>query len=129
MYRELNACLAAGGLRGGARPISHIAFMNAFLRPAAVPGESFKHSCHPKDIDTAKEVIGHVVLLMKPDLVVFATKYGWDSVGRFLAPLWPSCQTAFVSHPTDPFHWNVTSYAHGRSKFIEILSKDFIGMS
>ena len=126
MYRELNACLGNIGLPQSDKPISHICFMNTFCRPAAIPGSSFKHCCCSRDIEEAKDVLNQVMPVIKPEVVVFASKFSWESVGQFAAPIWPTCKFAFVSHPTDPFHWNVVSYRHGRTKFMDILRAEFL---
>lgn len=125
MYRELNSCLGTLGLPGPERAISHVSFMNTFFRPASVPGESFRHCCQSIDIEESMSVLPRIFQMLAPDVILFCSKFSWDSVGRSLE-LDPSVNLHFVSHPTDPFHWNVESYEHGRNKFMEILQDEFI---
>ncbi len=126
MYKELNRCLDSFELRYNDRAISHVAYMNAFLRPAAEPGKSFEWCCTDMDIAVSLDTIKRVVAAIKPDLVVFASMYAWDAVGRRLSENLPAVKFDFVSHPTDPFHWNVKRYPHGRKKLMGILAGDFI---
>lgn len=125
MYRELNSCLNDLRLPMIERSISHIAFMNTFFRPASIPGESFKHYCQALDIEESLRVLPKIIEILSPDLVIFTSKYSWDSIGCSLQ-ISSSIKRDFVSHPADPFHWNVDSYSHGKAKFIKILNQEFL---
>ena len=126
MYRELNGCLASLGLPHPDRPISNIAFTNAFMRPASVPGGSFRHCCTALDGERSKETIGGVVRILEPDIVIFASKFSWDVLGGWLAGSSACKKIDFVSHPADPFYWNRKNYSHGRKKFLGLLAKEFL---
>jgi len=121
MYRELNSCLAELDLPSLDRPISHICYTNAFLRPASETGESFAGCCVDQDVAVSLDVLTKVVAALAPDSVIFASKYAWDVVGWRLAEQVSATRFDFVSHPADPHHWNVKSYEHGREKFIALL--------
>lgn len=125
MYRELNRCLAVHGLPYEDRAISHVAFANAFYRPAAEAGESIKNCGVPLDHAKSREITEAMIRVLQPDLVIFVSKYSWDSNGRFVAENLPETVFDFTSHPVDPRHWNVSTYAHGRGKFMKILDGHF----
>ena len=123
MYREINASLRELNYPTPDRPISHACFTNTFLRPASISGQSFMHCCTNRDIYLSLEVLSSVLSTLSPHQVIFASKYGWDSVGVSLAKQFPNMIFDFVSHPADPFHWNVQAYPHGRNKFMSLLKR------
>lgn len=126
MYREINRCLDTLGLHYSERAISHVAYMNAYFRPASKHGESFKHGCTPLDRTKSWEITEQVLSAIQPDLVVYVSKYAWDNVGRHLATRLKGPEFRFTSHPAGQFYWNRSGYAHGRPKFIQILQEDFL---
>lgn len=123
MYREINNCLEELGLPSQDRPVSHICYTNTFLRPAHESGASFKYCCVDQDIQVSIDVLTRVISALSPAIVIFASKYAWDAVGCRLAGQFTGLTFEFVSHPTDPFHWNVESYDHGRAKFLALLNR------
>ncbi len=123
MYRELNSCLAELVLPSLNRPVSHICFTNTFLRPARDSGGSFKHCCVDQDVNVSIDSLTKVIAALAPELVIFTSKYAWDVSGWRVAKQVSGTAFDFVSHPTDPYHWNVDSYEHGRKKFISLLSR------
>lgn len=126
MYREINRRLAALSLEGADRPVSHIAFTNAFFRPAAIPGESFRFGCEAVDFEIAAETMKEVIGILNPDLVIYASKWAWDTVGRKVAESLPDVAFEFTSHPASPFWWNRAGYPHGRKKFDQIFKDRFL---
>lgn len=129
MYREINRCLNEHGLEYEERAVSHVAFTNAFFRPASESGGSIRHCSTSLDHGKSREITGAIIRALEPDLVIYLSKFAWDSNGQFLAESMPEVSFEFTSHPTDPFHWNVTSYPHGRSKFMSILKSFFASAS
>ena len=128
MYREIDKYLRACSpeLDAAERATSHIAYTNAFLRPAAERGKSFMPCCTTEDRERSIEVTNAVIKTLQPDLVIYLSKYAWDCVGWQVADLNPSVIFDFTSHPTDPFHWPVKDYPHGREKFIKLLNEQFL---
>lgn len=122
MYRELNRCLVEVGLPSQNRPVSHICYANTFLRPAD-SGAFFKHCCVEQDVAMSIDVLTRVIAVLAPDLVIFASKYSWEVVGRRIAPQVSGTTFDFVCHPTAHFYWNVESYNDGRIKFVSLLKK------
>ena len=121
MYRELNACLLELQLPSTDRPVSHVGFTNAFLRPARDNGGSFKACCSTHDVDVSIDILTKVITVLAPDSVIFASKYAWDVVGWRIEQRFSDTTFSFVAHPTAHFFWNVDSYEHGRAKFIDLL--------
>lgn len=125
IYREINRRLGDLPLEAADRPVAHIAFMNAFFRPAEIPGESFKFGCKALDFEIAAETMTKIITILEPDLVVFVSKWAWDTVGWKVAEALPNIAFEFTSHPATPFWWNRAGYPHGRKKFDQILRDRF----
>jgi hypothetical protein len=124
MYRELNACLGELNLPSHERPVSHIAYTNAFMRPAIAEGGTFKYCCVPQDIAVSIEVLSKVIATLAPDTVIFASKYAWEAVGIKVAEQFSKTTFSFVCHPTTGGrYWNKKAYLHGREKFISLLKR------
>ncbi len=123
IYREINACLAELNLPFHDRPVSNISFTNAFMRPATESGNSFKYCCVEQDVAESVKVLTDIISILRPDIVIFVSKYAWDTVGWKIKSQVKETAFDFVSHPADPFHWNDESYEHGRDKFIMLLKK------
>ena len=122
MYRELNACLGELNLPSHDRPVSHICYTNTFMRPA-IEGDSLKNICVPQDFAMSIEVLTKVISILKPDLVIFASKWAWDSVGWRIAEQVSGVTFGFACHPTTGGrYWNKKVYPHGREKFISLLT-------
>jgi hypothetical protein len=92
------------------------------MRPA-IEGDSLKNICVPQDFAVSIEVLTKVISILRPDLVIFASKWAWDSVGLRVAELVPGLSFDFASHPAGHFYWNRESYPHGRNKFVFLLKK------
>lgn len=127
MYRELNRGLSALNLEYNDRPISHVAFTNAFARPAAKRGESFKHCCTSIDWEKSVEITDQVIKILKPELVVYTSKFSADKVSWKVAELNPTVDFRFTAHPASGGrYWTKDGYPHGRPKFSKILNEQFI---
>lgn len=125
MYRELNACLGELNLPSHDRAVSHICYTNTFMRPA-IEGASLKKICVPQDFAVSIEVLTKVISILTPDLVIFASKWAWDSIGWIIEERVSGSSFDFVSHPAGHFSgrfWNGPAYPHGRKKFISLLKK------
>jgi hypothetical protein len=126
IYREINRCLESAGINGSERSMEHVAYMNAFQRPAR-EGDSIKHIVKTLDKDKAAEVIKEVVDVIEPDMVVFVSKYAWDALKSRLKRADGMPDLDFVCHPTGAWsYWNRESYAHGKRKFLHLLENRFL---
>lgn len=122
MYRELNRRIGELGLPCTDRAVSNIAFMNAFLRPASVPGRSFEYCCSVNDIEISNRVLPAVLGCLRPDIIVFASIYSWRTLGARLAESHRNMAFDYVCHPTTGGrYWTKPGYEHGRPKFMNIL--------
>lgn len=116
IYRELQSSMQTVGL-----DFNSVSFMNAFQRPACEEGRSFSYDCTNLDVEYAIETINSVQEVIKPDCVIFVAKYPWDTLGAYIQQS-VGTSYGFVCHPcTGGRYWHNTEYAHGKSKFLELL--------
>ena len=123
IYREIDACVAEAtgpGCGEGGRAMNHVAYMNAFQRPAVGEGASLTRCCTPKDEAIATDVVRKVVSILRPAAVIFVSKFAWDKLSRGVDN-GSSVRYDFTSHPADHFHWRRRGYQNGRQKFIALL--------
>jgi hypothetical protein len=128
IYREINRCLDSLPLKYTDRPISTVAYMNAFQRPART-GLSMRLSCQPIDVSRSLDVMRRVIRCLSPDLLVVTSVYSWSVFGAALVADFPDVRMDFVSHPAERRYWNKAGYAHGQPKFINILREHFLTAS
>ena len=127
IYRELNKCIFSLNIEKGKRAIDEVAFTNYFQRPAEKEGESFKYFCTEEDIVRANEILEQVIRIIDPDIVIFVSKYAWDTGGIKVKNDFPQKIVDFVCHPgTGGRYWHNESYPHNKDKFINLLKKNFI---
>jgi len=126
IYREINRCVGETGVVVPDRGVSAIAFMNAFQRPAAVSQGSMKGCITDLDRSKSLEVITATLRALRPELVVFTSRFAGDVFRQSLQAAFPELCVECVSHPADPFHWNDKKYSQGRSKFMSILRTHFL---
>ena len=124
-YKNLNDCLAELKITVTEKPISHISYMNAFQRPAVDTGKSFKYCCTEKDILISAATINKVIEILEPDIIIFVSKYSWDALHGKIT-IKEDMHMDFVSHPTDPFHWQNKKYVHGKMKFMKLLAEKYL---
>jgi hypothetical protein len=127
MYAEISACLDTLGLAGNEGSISHVAYTNAFMRPAVGEGESFEKCSTPLDCGKSREITAQLIRVLKPDVVVYLSKYAWGASGKFVADEISEVNFESVCHPLSMGgHWTAAEYTDGRAKFIEILKEAFL---
>jgi hypothetical protein len=127
LYRELNSSLNSLGLCADTRAIENVAYMNAFQRPAFDTGNSFKNCCTKIDSTIAINTIVSVVNVIKPELIIFVSKYAWDICGEKVKSQCENIDVNFVCHPaTGGRYWHKAGYAHGKPKFLKLLSEKFL---
>ena len=126
MYQEISRCIAELPLEGDSDPISQIAYMNAFFRPAPEHGESILHHAEEVDYQFSHSISEEVINILSPDLVVYLSKYAWNSSGFHVAKNVTGPVFEKTAHPTSPRHWNVATYPDGREKFMRILREQFL---
>lgn len=95
----------------------HIAFMNAFQRPS-LQGETIKKYETEKDVSVSTDVIRRVVDILKPDTVIFASKYAWE---KFHTAVGERAKIEWVYHPTGgQARW--WPKPEGKEKFAALLT-------
>lgn len=127
IFHSLANALAACGMAmpGACSPLQSIAYMNYFQRPAERPGKSIL-AC-ARDADESDRVIMTVTSILKPDLLVIATRLGWRYARRGLVRKLADADilTTNVPHPATSW-WNRPSIPMknrtGRECFIESIA-------
>lgn len=97
IYRNLESALIEAGLPSEGNVFEHVAYMNAYQRPAK-DGDSLKSTA--LDIERAVETLNGVIAAIEPDNVFFVSRQAQKELGKRL--------TVFshdVSHPTT-YWWN-----------------------
>ena len=121
LFRELEKNLALFIPKYNGRSINSCAFMNAFQRPSK-NGITIKHFAKQTDFIVANKILKEVIKIINPSLVIFVSKYAWDSVGYEIAKSFPKIRFEFVCHPgTGGRYWHNPNYKHGIEKFKSIL--------
>lgn len=86
---------------------NEISYMNYFQRPAC-KGQSIKDILHKLDLEIAYENFTSVIEIIKPDLIIFASKFSIDSAEKY--ELWKLTNSmgtyyTYVNHPSTAW-WN-----------------------
>lgn len=127
IYRELNKCIFSLKLDKDKRAIDEVAFTNYFQRPAEKEGESFKYFCTEEDIIQSDEILDQVIQIIKPDIVIFVSKYAWDVGGQKIKEKHKNIVVDFVCHPgTGGRYWHNEEYPHNKKKFMQLLRKNVL---
>ncbi len=97
IYKELSKALNGLSTDTDCRGMDYASFMNGFQRPAP-NGDSIKGSCSPLDREIATSTIKQVISIIKPNLVIFASKFTWDTLKQSFKSD-KNITFKFVSHP------------------------------
>lgn len=111
IYRNLENALHQAGIPVDPNVFQHVAFMNAFQRPAET-GMSIRAT--ESDRRVAVDTVSRVIEIIKPDLIVIVSSKVRDQVGKQLARNYKS-----TPHPACA-HWNNPNQrlGSGRAQFI-----------
>ena len=115
LVRKINQEIEGVGFGESKPGIQHIAFMNAFQRPSREK-DSIKEYETEKDISLSADVIRAVVDILKPDTVIFASKYAWE---KFHTAIGERAKIERVCHPMSRSHWHGKD---GKEKFAALLT-------
>ena len=124
VFRELENILNKSIEMYNGRSINSIAYMNGFQRPSQTPGAPISLMASLKDFEEASKTIEKVIEILKPQLVIFISKYTWDKVGKMISKGNLNIGTIFnyVSHPASGGrYWNNKNYVNSKFKLIELL--------
>jgi len=96
-------------------------FYNYFLRPAiGIKGKmSFRHYCKPLDMQVSYVALCEIINAIEPDIVIFVSKYAWESFGKTELG---KTKIEFVRHPAHPASW-YNKDGNGLPKFEKLLKE------
>ncbi|HPW66442.1 MAG: hypothetical protein ACOX0M_05925 [Salinivirgaceae bacterium] len=125
IYRSLST------LRGGSfeSQCRSIAIYNYFLRPAynnnkGSKGFGYNNYCTEYDRTVAYEAFCGIVNIMKPDIIVFLSKFSFTTFQKHNKSF-NNVIIEKVSHPSSPW-WNRDNGKHGRQKFENLLREYWV---
>ena len=122
IYRELNRCVEKIMCDHEYRGIDEVAFANYFQRPAEEEGASFRNFMRHEDRLVSSQVIAEVVEVIKPESIIFVSKFAADVGIKELKSKYDHVAIEYVCHPgTGGLYWNNKEYKHGKSRFLELL--------
>ena len=100
-------------------------YYNYFLRPAT-GGRTFRHFCKPIDREIAGTALCGILEILKPDIVIFASKYAYDEFKNYIkSTKYNNTRIECVYHPSSKFQkWE--SNPNSKQKFEELLRKYWI---
>ncbi|MCW3073928.1 MAG: hypothetical protein JWP69_997 [Flaviaesturariibacter sp.] len=120
VFRELETVLSKSVDKYKNRALNNIAFINAFQRPANKTGQSMKALASSFDFEVGIKTLTKVIEILKPNLVVFISKYAWDNIGKQL-PRVENTVYEFVNHPASVKYWHNSKYINSKYKLIKLL--------
>ena len=123
IYRELNRRMEEVVDIATGRAMDHVAYVNAFQRPAPVTGQSIGRHLTKKDQKVAREVLTQVIEVLSPSHVIIVSKLAWNNLGGPVSNSVASSQFYNTCHPgTGGRYWHRAEYADGVDKFRRIIS-------
>ncbi|HEY8689005.1 MAG TPA: hypothetical protein VIM07_07210 [Chitinophagaceae bacterium] len=120
VFRELENVLSKSTEKYKNRALNNIAFMNGFQRPANKTGQSIKELASGMDFEIGIKTVTKVIEILKPDFVVFISKYAWDKIGKQLHKS-ENIKYEFVNHPASIRYWHNSKYPNSKYKLIDLL--------
>lgn len=122
IFRELENKLGKIIEKYDDRAMNTCVYINGFQRPSPATGDSIKYFCKEIYFIKSAEVLNSVIEIVKPKLVIFVSKYAWDSLGWRVSKNHPEVKFNFVCHPgTGGIYWHNKNYAHGSEKFSKLV--------
>ena len=120
VFKELEKILSHTMPKFKEREINNVAFMNGFQRPANKYGASIKNMVGPRDFEEGKKTIEKVVEIIRPDYVIFISKFTWEKIGTKINRI-PEIKYEFINHPASVKYWHDENNPHSKFRLIEIL--------
>lgn len=115
---KINKEIEGAGFGESKPGMEHIALMNAFQRPS-LERKTMKGHDTKKDISVSADVIRSVVDILKPETVIFVSKYAWE---KFHTAIGERAKIEWVYHPTgQKGRW--WSKKEGKEKFAALLTE------
>lgn len=123
IFRELEKRMSAFYDTSLSRAMTNVVFMNGFQRPAPEKGTSIRRFSREIDYEVSARTIEAVIDIVKPNLILFVSKFSWDKLGRRLSINAKDRKLEFTCHPgTGGRYWHKVSYSHGIEKFKRLVA-------
>jgi len=119
-FKSLEQILSQSLKDKSSKAINNIIFMNAFQRPANHRGQSIKGLAVEHDFQVAVDTISQVINIVKPNFVIFVSKYSWENVGTKLQKE-ENVFYDYTVHPAAFGDWNDETNTHSKYKFLKLL--------
>lgn len=116
IFRNIENAMIESGYPKTDNLFCHVAFMNAFQRPAEKTGESIK--VHQLDVEQSVIIINQVIDIIQPQSVCFVS----SKASKFLADK-ISLKSDVVSHPASAWWNRQTKNGVSRETFIKLLKQ------
>lgn len=117
IFRNLEAALIKADLPKCSNVFNYVAYMNSFQRPA-VCKKSISEKQENIDVTVAVEVINGVVEIIKPDLILFVSKWAGNILSKKIN-LEPEVKVYVFPHPSRPCWFRKTKKnGVGRDRFV-----------
>ncbi len=126
IFKEINKTLQPFINDSELRAMNYVSFMNCFQRPGKT-GESISQSCNSIDVEKSYKTVSFVIKILKPEIVLFYSKFAWDNVGWKIAndEEFKNVKFEFSCHPaTGGRYWHKKEYKHNANKIINFLNKE-----
>ena len=102
------------------RAFNNVSFMNGFQRPSNIRGQSIKEIASEKDFEVSLSTISKVIEILKPNFVIFVSKYTWDTVGTKLSKN-ENIIYDYTCHPAAYGDWNDKNNPNSKYKITTLL--------
>lgn len=120
VFKQLETVLSKSIEKYKNRAINNIAYMNAFQRPANKTGQSVKELATSMDFEIGIKTVTKVIETLKPNFVIFISKYAWEKIGKQLHKS-ENIKYEFVNHPASIRYWHNSKYPNSKYKLINLL--------
>ncbi|WP_447928118.1 hypothetical protein [Vreelandella sp. EE27] len=115
IYRRINRALGEAGYPEGGNLFRHVAFMNAFQRPAAT-GKSL--NVQRADLEVAKQTLNGVINAIESDCVIFVSIKAKRHLARHI-----EIDSKGVPHPACAWWYRASKHGPGKERFIRYISE------
>lgn len=115
IYRRMEKALIDAGIPADDSVFKHVAFMNAFQRPAK-EGDSIQ--AKKVDNDVAADTIDQVISVLKPDRVLFVSTKARKTLAKRL-----SMVSDGVKHPASPWWYRLHRNETAKDRFTRLITE------
>lgn len=126
VFKQINSKIQPFVDNSEERAMNYVAFMNCFQRPGET-GESIQKTCNHLDIQKSYSTVNSVINAIKPDIILFTSKFAWDNVGLKVCQNqdFKNQKFEFSCHPaTGGRYWHNKNYEHNSEKISSFLENE-----